>query len=271
MTVIDHSTDQTGEFAAKRVNGAAKAGMIYSLIPKVMGEVGAIGKGKRNVQQGYMFRGIDDVYQALQGPLVTHGLFYVPRVISETREERTSKGGGLLIYTTLRVRFTLYAPDGSSVSAVMSGEAMDSGDKSTNKAMSAALKYFLLQTFCIPTEEAKDSEHDSPEPAPRQQQRAAPPQRQTNRPPHARTETAPAAGDELSDVDTFRGALADAMRLRAWPDAYQTSSVGKVCQKKGVKSLAELALADRHAFLAAVSAGEMDPPPPKAQKQTAAA
>ena len=35
---------------------------------------------------------------------------------------------------------------------------MDSGDKATNKAMSAAYKYAALQTFCIPTEGDNDAD-----------------------------------------------------------------------------------------------------------------
>jgi hypothetical protein len=74
------------------------------------------------------------------------------------REERTTAKGGVLIYTILTVKFTFYASDGSFVSSVTEGEAMDSADKSTNKAMSAALKYCLMQMLLIPTEELKDAD-----------------------------------------------------------------------------------------------------------------
>jgi hypothetical protein len=40
----------------------------------------------------------------------------------------------------------------------MIGEAMDSGDKSSNKAMSAAYKYAAFQAFCIPTEGDNDAD-----------------------------------------------------------------------------------------------------------------
>lgn len=151
-----------------------KAGQIYELIPKIMADVGAIGKDRQNQQQGYRFRGIDDVYNAMQGPLARHGVFYVPKVLKRDREERQGRSGGVLIYTTLEVQFTFYAPDGSSIEAVTVGEAMDSGDKSSNKAMSAALKYALLELFCIPTEEDNDTENNSPQPAPKRQANAAP-------------------------------------------------------------------------------------------------
>ena len=138
-------------------------GQVFALIPKIMAKVGAVSKDRKNAQQGYSFRGIDDIYAAMQGPLSEHGLFYVPEVLSKEVTERTSAKGAALIYTTLTVAYTFYASDGSSVRAVVVGEAMDSGDKSSNKAMSAALKYALLQIFCIPTETQDDPDYDSHE------------------------------------------------------------------------------------------------------------
>jgi hypothetical protein len=97
-----------------------------------------------------------------------HGLFVVPTVLERIREERkTVKDNGregVLIYTTLTVRHTFTADDGSFVEAVTIGEAMDSGDKSSNKAMSAAMKYALLEVFCVPTEDDNDTENHSHEP-----------------------------------------------------------------------------------------------------------
>lgn len=136
---------------------------IYSAIPKIMSDIGAIGKEKKNVQQNYQFRGIDDIYNAAQGALVTHGVFCVPEVLEMTREQLPSKSGGTLLYTILKVRYTFFAEDGSSIGVIAVGEAMDSGDKSCNKAMSAAHKYAFLQLFCIPTVEPKDSEIESHE------------------------------------------------------------------------------------------------------------
>lgn len=140
---------------------------IYTLIPKIMSEVGFISKDRTNPSQGYKFRGVDDVFLALQGPLASNGVFFCTNVLSETKEERTSKSGGLLIYTTLKIEFTFFAADGSSIKVVTIGEGMDSGDKSSNKAMSAAVKYALLHLFCIPTEDAKDPENEEPDPLPK--------------------------------------------------------------------------------------------------------
>ena len=129
---------------------------IYESISAVMADVGAIGKNTRNTQQGFMFRGIDAVMNALQPAMLKNHIFVVPEVLDQTREERQSSKGGTLLYSILRMRYTFYAEDGSNVSAVVVGEGMDSGDKASNKAMSIAFKYACFQVFCIPTEEMKD-------------------------------------------------------------------------------------------------------------------
>ena len=136
---------------------------IFSLIPKVMADIGAIGKDRKNEKQNYKFRGIDDVYNAANSALSKHGVFSVPTVLEETRTERTNSNGTLLFSVYLKVKYTFFAPDGSYVEAVVSCEAFDSGDKATNKALSAGQKYAFLQVFCIPTEEPKDSEIDTHE------------------------------------------------------------------------------------------------------------
>lgn len=137
---------------------------IFGAICGVMQEIGAVSKDKKNTQGGYLYRGVDDVMNALQPALIKNKLFIVPMVTNEQREERASKSGGTLLYTRLTVTFRFYAEDGSFVEAVVIGEAMDSGDKATNKALSVAYKYACFQVFCIPTDEASDADGDNPEP-----------------------------------------------------------------------------------------------------------
>lgn len=129
---------------------------IFESINKVMDEIGAIGKNTKNQQQGFMYRGIDAVMNALNPALVKHKVFVVPEVLEQTREERTNAKGTTLLYSIIKVKYTFYAEDGSSVCATVIGEGMDSGDKATNKAMSIAFKYACFQVFCIPTEEMVD-------------------------------------------------------------------------------------------------------------------
>lgn len=129
---------------------------IYTAITNIMSDMGAISKDKKNVQQGFMYRGIDDVMNALQPLLSKHKVFISPEVLEHIREDRTSSKGNALIYSICKIKYTFYADDGSNVSAIVVGEGMDSGDKATNKAMAIALKYACFQVFCIPTEEMKD-------------------------------------------------------------------------------------------------------------------
>lgn len=138
-------------------------GKIFAAIPKVMKAIGSIGKDRKSATQGYSFRGIDDLYNAASEALIAHEVFIVPVVLDMKREERQTKSGGGLLYTILTIKYTFYASDGSHFEAITIGEAMDSGDKSCNKAMSAAQKYAFLQVFAIPTEEPKDTENETHE------------------------------------------------------------------------------------------------------------
>lgn len=141
---------------------------IYGALAKVMADVGAVGKSKKNAQQGYQFRGVDDVVAHVQDVMATHGVVCVPRVVEREREMVSTKSGGSMASVRLLVEHTFFAVDGSSVSCVTLGEAMDSGDKASNKAMSAALKYALTETLLIPTYEVdRDTEEQSPQLAPK--------------------------------------------------------------------------------------------------------
>jgi hypothetical protein len=140
--------------------------LIYKQMASIMGKVPAIGKDSENKQQGYKFRGIDEVYNVLHSILAEHRVFPMPEVLSENRGTVQTANGKTMMHTTVTVKYTFYAEDGSNVSCVMIGEGMDMGDKSGNKAVAGAEKYAFVQIFCIPTSEPKDSENDSPEVAP---------------------------------------------------------------------------------------------------------
>lgn len=124
-----------------------------------------IAKSRNNSVQNYKFRGIDEVYNAVSTHLAANHLCILPRVVDRSVAERASAKGGVLIYTTLSVEFDFVSSvDGSKHTIVTIGEAMDSGDKSSNKAMSAAMKYAILVAFQIPTEGDNDADAHSPEP-----------------------------------------------------------------------------------------------------------
>lgn len=136
---------------------------VYQAIKEVAAAMSqdGISKARKNSQQGYNFRGIDDVLNALSSALVEAGLLILPRVVNRSVTERETKNGGALFYVTVQVEFDLVsAEDGSKHTVVTYGEAMDSADKATNKAMSAAYKYLALLTFCIPTEASPDTDAD---------------------------------------------------------------------------------------------------------------
>lgn len=134
---------------------------INNAIISIMKEIGAIGKDKKNKTQGYQYRGVDDVMNALHPALEANSVFIIPNVLEIHREERKTASGGNLIFTTCKVSYTFCAKDDSKIDVIVWGEGMDSGDKSMNKAMSAAYKYACFQLFCIPTEELKDPDHDT--------------------------------------------------------------------------------------------------------------
>lgn len=137
---------------------------IYSAICAVMEDIGAVGKNDINKTQGFRYRGIDAVMNALSPAMIKHKVFCVPELLEQSREERQSTKGNQLIYSICKLRYRFYTTDGSCVEAVTVGEGMDSGDKATNKAMAIAFKYACFQTFCIPTEELMDDpDRESPE------------------------------------------------------------------------------------------------------------
>lgn len=134
---------------------------VYQAIASVQGELAKVGiaKANRNSQQGYNFRGIDDVYAALSPLLAKHGLVVIPRCLERTVAERVNSKGNPLFYVTVKAEFDFVsAEDGSVHTACTFGEAMDSADKATNKAMSAAYKYAAFMAFAIPTEGDNDAD-----------------------------------------------------------------------------------------------------------------
>ena len=135
---------------------------VYAAIVQVTSAMAGegISKDRKNSQQGYSFRGIDDVYNSLSRMLANANLCILPRVLSRSCSERETKNGGALFTVVVDVEFDLVsAVDGSIHTVRTFGEAMDSADKATNKAMSAAYKYMAFQTFAIPV--AGDNDADT--------------------------------------------------------------------------------------------------------------
>lgn len=143
-----------------------KTPKIYAAICGVMEDIGVVGKNDVNKQQGFKYRGIDAVMNALNPAMVKHKIFCVPEVLEQKREDRKTPRGNDIIYSVCRIKYRFFTTDGSSIETVVVGEAMDSGDKATNKAMSIAFKYACFQVFCIPTEELMDDpDKETPDPS----------------------------------------------------------------------------------------------------------
>jgi hypothetical protein len=137
---------------------------IFKKIPAIMREIEPIAKGRKNSQQGYSYRGVDDVMNELSPILAKHGVFPVTSISeSGNMEMIKSKSGTDGFHCTRFYTFKLYAEDGSFVEGKVEGEASDYGDKAAGKAHSYAYRDFLMKTFCIPTEGDHDTDKHSPE------------------------------------------------------------------------------------------------------------
>lgn len=137
--------------------------LIFQKMTSILKETKAITKSEKNQQQGFKFRGIDNVMNELHELFAKNDVFILQEVQDFTVDARPTAKGGTLFYTRAKIKFRYMTTDGSFVETVNVGEAMDSGDKGMNKAMSIALKYSLLQMFLIPTEEPKDPDRDTTE------------------------------------------------------------------------------------------------------------
>lgn len=187
---------------------------IHAAMAAVMHDIGAVKKGDYNQHQKFNFRGIDALQNACYGPMCRHGVFVLPDVLEAGYADVQTSTGKPSTRAMLRVRFTFYGPAGDSVSAVTAGESMDSADKATNKAMAAAFKYALLQSFCIPTEGQPDADSEAPERgAPQPVEQPAPPAEQPKPPPLTpQQEAVKTAVSSLDDPQraTLKGLWTDA-------------------------------------------------------------
>jgi len=121
----------------------------------------AIKKDSKNQQQGFMFRGIDAFMNESHLLFAKHEVFVTQKTLNLSQDERQTKAGGLTYASKVEVEYTFWASDGSSVSSSIAGEANDTGDKGISKCYAIALKYCLMQTFLVPTEEMKDPDADT--------------------------------------------------------------------------------------------------------------
>ena len=137
--------------------------LIHGKMLAVKRDIGSVGKDQKNTGQGWKFRGIDQFINALHPILNKHGVGILPSVVqhSEPKFITNEKSGKTAKNTQITMQYRFFAEDGSTVDIVVPAEGVDPGDKGTNKALSAALKYALIQTFCVPTEDMAEADREN--------------------------------------------------------------------------------------------------------------
>lgn len=138
---------------------------VYKAIHAVAADLAQVGLAKAsfNVQEHYAYRSIDDLLNRLAPVFAKHRLCVLPRVLERTTVDRQGIAGALLVNVSLRVAFDLVSVTDSSRHTVEAfGEALDDSDKGTAKAMAAAYKVAMFQTFCIPVAGLEDADAVSP-------------------------------------------------------------------------------------------------------------
>ena len=173
---------------------------VYAAIGVAMAEIAkeGIGKTRKNAQQGYNFRGVDEVMNALAPVLVKSKLAIMPRFTDRSSSERPTRNGGVQEFVTVRGEFDFMSTEDGSIHTVATyGEAQDSADKATNKAMAAAFKYACFQAFCIPLEGmAEDADSVT-------EDRAAPARKAEAKNPPARKPAEQTAADDVLDTTSI--------------------------------------------------------------------
>jgi len=213
---------------------------VYAAINRVQAALAkeGISKDRQNQQQHYSFRGIDDVYNSISALLAENMLVILPRYLKREMIERKSNSGGALFNVVVEGNFQFVsAEDGSSHSVTTFGEAMDSADKATNKAMSAAYKYACLQAFCIPTEGDNDADATTHNVEPKSNGNGKPPTNPTPQTPQKfqQTEAHKKLWDTLFD---FYGKNEEATQTALFNLTTYTSKSGQ--HVKGHRVLGEI-------------------------------
>jgi len=133
--------------------------LIYKAIPSIIKDIEAVKKKKEAYGSvKYAYRRIDDFMNALNPLLGKNEVTLVPEVLDVERGTVDTKSGGVMNTVKIKAKYSLYASDGSFISGIVIGEGFDSGDKASGKAQSNALKYFIMPTFMVPTEDIDDTD-----------------------------------------------------------------------------------------------------------------
>lgn len=190
---------------------------------RIMNDIGAIGKEKVNVSQNFKFRGIDDMMNAFHSIFAKHGVVIIPNELEHIQEifekEKTYQGKvekSITRWSRVHMQFTFTSTeDGSTIVADGWGEAMDSGDKGYNKCKSIALKYILMDTFLVPTEDIADPDADNDvDDSKKPSKPAAQPKQTTKSEPKSEPESKSAPEADPQDEELVK-AIADCANMQS--------------------------------------------------------
>ncbi len=147
---------------------------IHEALSRASKQIGHIGKGSKNTDLGYAFRGIDAILDRAGPILADLGVTVAPIHKLVSSEAVTSKKGALGYRVLVETfwTFTIHVdrepsegvkfPDTSALTAQTLGESIDYSDKAVNKAQTQSFKNVLAQVLKIPTGEA-DPDEETPE------------------------------------------------------------------------------------------------------------
>lgn len=217
---------------------------IHVAMTEALKMVKAIYKDRRNEQQRFNFRSVDDVYLALRPALETQGITILPVLRMINYDVIMTAKGKAMNFCRVTVEYHFTAQDGSTVMATVPGEGMDSADKATAKAMSVAYKTAMFQVFCIPCEEdERDRDGDYTDPMP--EGRAAP---TTDTPTTGTTTTSYCTPEQLEQLhaagETLCGSrkawLAYAPELATWASNGGVTDIQDLTQDEAAAAISDL-------------------------------
>ena len=147
---------------------------LFAKMAEIMMQVRHLAKDGRNQYDKYDYVTADTIAIVIGQKLAQASLAFIPSVVDVESTPYTTAKGAEHIRTVVRMQMTLACGETGAVwSSMWAGEAIDRSDKSINKAITSACKYFLLKTFLLAGGDDADAEAESP-PAPAQAQQAQP-------------------------------------------------------------------------------------------------
>lgn len=158
---------------------------LYTKMARIMGKIGTLEKDKRNDFHRYEYASDQVVYTAVRQQLAAEGLALFASMTNVTQDRYTNAKQKELWHTVATFEFVIVdGESGETYTCTWQAEAQGDDDKGINKCATAALKYWLLKTFVIPTGDDPDGDQPDEQPAPTT--------KRTTKQPGPRTDNQPA-------------------------------------------------------------------------------